>query len=103
MKTTKERLNLFLEKLPVEAKKSLGQNFLVSDIVVERIIKAVKDLKPFSLIEIGPGPGALTDHLLDMKKPIILIELDQQIVLDANDEEIKYIELFLGIDWVIVS
>lgn len=79
MKTTKERLNAFLELMPVEAKKSLGQNFLVSDSVVEKIIHAVAHLKPSSLIEIGPGPGALTDHLLEMKKPITLIELDRQI------------------------
>ena len=93
MKTTKERLNLFLDQLPVEAKKSLGQNFLVSDIVVEKIIKAVQGLKPQTLIEIGPGPGALTDHLLEMKRPITLIELDRQIAQHWRDQQQNVVEV----------
>ena len=76
--TARERLMQRLDELQHRAKKSLGQNFLVSDIVVEKIIKAVKGLKPLSLIEVGPGPGALTDYLLEMKRPLTLIELDRQ-------------------------
>lgn len=61
------------------AKRSLGQNFLVSDLVIQRIVQAVHDFKPDALIEVGPGPGALTDLLREMKIPLHLIELDRNL------------------------
>lgn len=76
--SARERLRQAISELQIEAKKSLGQNFLVSDFVIEKIIQKVKDLKPDSLLEIGPGPGALTDILLEMKLPYQAIELDHK-------------------------
>jgi 16S rRNA (adenine1518-N6/adenine1519-N6)-dimethyltransferase len=62
-------------------KRSLGQNFLISDHVIDKIIFAVK-AEPFSeMIEVGPGLGALTEDLVDLarasEKRLTLIELDQ--------------------------
>lgn len=74
--SARERLRLFLEETDLAAKKSLGQNFLVSDEVISRILERVKRFDGPSLIEIGPGPGALTDHLRLMGKPLLVIELD---------------------------
>lgn len=73
------RLENRMIELQVFAKKSLGQNFLVSDIVIERIIAAVAEMKPSQLVEIGPGCGALTDLLLEKYKNLKLIELDQSL------------------------
>lgn len=75
--TALERLEKRKLELQVTAKKSLGQNFLVSDTVIAKIIAAVDDEKPELLIEIGPGCGALTDLLIPKYKNLILIELDR--------------------------
>jgi 16S rRNA (adenine1518-N6/adenine1519-N6)-dimethyltransferase len=75
--TALERLEKRLDELKVFAKKSLGQNFLISDGVINKIIAAVDEEKPELLIEIGPGCGALTDILLEKYKNLTLIELDR--------------------------
>ena len=77
--TASERLEKRMNEIRIFAKKSLGQNFLVSDLVINKIIAAVDDEKPERLIEIGPGCGALTDILLEKYKNITLIELDRDL------------------------
>lgn len=77
--TASERLEKRMSEIKVFAKKSLGQNFLVSDGVINKIISAVDDESPKQLIEIGPGCGALTDILLEKYKDITLIELDRDL------------------------
>lgn len=74
--SAKVRLENFLNTNPVFAKKSLGQNFLISDVVIQKIIDAAQSLQPQIIYEIGPGPGALTEVLLQFKKPLHLLELD---------------------------
>lgn len=74
--TTKERLDHFFSQFPVEAKKSLGQNFLISDYAVSKMIACLKTFTFESLIEIGPGPGALTDILKSYGTQLRVIELD---------------------------
>lgn len=64
------------ELLLHQAKKSLGQNFLVSDLVIEKILKAADSFDSKDFIEIGPGLGALTDGLLKLANKLILVELD---------------------------
>lgn len=65
-----------LAQLGVQPKKALGQNFLINDKLVEKIIQKVAVQNPKFLIEIGPGLGALTESLLKLNKPITLLELD---------------------------
>ena len=56
-------MGLFLQQIMTRAKKSLGQHFLTNQHTAQRIADAVSaDVK--TLIEVGPGPGILTDHLL---------------------------------------
>ncbi len=74
--TTKERLDHFFSQFPVEAKKSLGQNFLISDYAVSKMIACLKTFTFEDLIEIGPGPGALTDILKAYGDQLRVIELD---------------------------
>jgi 16S rRNA (adenine1518-N6/adenine1519-N6)-dimethyltransferase len=77
--SARDRLENRLKELGIVAKKSLGQNFLVSDLVIQKIIQAAVDLKPDRMIEVGPGPGALTDYLVNFEKPLQLIELDRNV------------------------
>ncbi len=77
MSAAKERLDKILQEEGRDPKRSLGQNFLVNDRVISKIIQAVENLSPQKLIEVGPGPGSLTYFLSQMKIPLTLIELDQ--------------------------
>lgn len=58
------------------AKKSLGQHFLHDRIAIERIISTVP--KGASAIEIGPGPGAITEPLLMRVGRLAVIEMDDR-------------------------
>ncbi len=60
----------------IRAKKSLGQNFLIDQNVINKIINVV-DIKNKNVLEIGPGTGNLTLEILKKKpKKIILVEKD---------------------------
>lgn len=56
--------------------KSLGQNFLVDSNVIDKIIEAADIKSGQSVLEIGPGRGALTVHLAEKADKLVLIEFD---------------------------
>jgi len=58
------------------AKKSLGQHFLRDRQAIARIVAAVPEHT--SVLEIGPGPGALTKHLIGRARRLTLIEADDR-------------------------
>src|SRR5215831_5523602 len=62
------------------AKKSLGQNFLVDPNYVSKIIDALDILPGETVIEIGPGRGALTQRLVEKAGRVIALELDRDLV-----------------------
>ena len=62
-----------------EPKKSLGQNFLIDQNIIKKIVKQT-NIKNENIVEIGPGYGNLTDHILNKKpKKLIIIEKDLEI------------------------
>lgn len=98
--SARDRLIAVLTETGLIAKKSLGQNFLVSDVVISRIHQAVLRTEPERLIEVGPGPGALTSGLLDMKKPLTLIELDRTMAAYWRGKGLEVLEEdALKVDW----
>lgn len=62
------------------AKKSLGQNFLSDENYILKIISALNPQPNETLIEIGPGRGALTRYLVESDANIVAIELDRDLV-----------------------
>jgi 16S rRNA (adenine1518-N6/adenine1519-N6)-dimethyltransferase len=78
----------------IKAKKSLGQNFLIDQNIIDRIINTV-EIKNKSILEIGPGTGNLTKNILKKNpKKIIVIEKDNSLaqLLAINlDRKIKII------------
>ena len=69
------------------AKKSLGQNFLIDQNIIKKIINSI-DIFNKDVLEIGPGKGALTVEILKRKpKSLTLIEKDRLI---SNELKLKY-------------
>ena len=68
------------------AKKSLGQNFLVDQNIINKIIKIGKITENKTVLEIGPGYGNLTRKIANMKpKKILAIEKDEKLALFLNN------------------
>lgn len=80
-----EETQYILHKYKIQANKSLGQNFLIDDNVVEEIINSSRISKEDLIIEIGPGLGVLTNRLLQEAKYIIAVELDKRMVNILQD------------------
>ncbi len=60
-------------------KKSLGQHFLKDENICRQIVEAIAEEKPKKLAEVGPGGGALTKYLLDLKDvDFKAVELDKE-------------------------
>ncbi len=63
----------------MKAKKSLGQNFLIDNNVINKIIDEVSACKDDLIVEIGPGRGALTSKLKNKGCNVIAYELDRDL------------------------
>ena len=67
-----------------KAKKSLGQNFLVDQNILKQIVNAVQ-IENREILEIGPGTGNLTTHILKKNpKKVYVIEKDDDLSLFLN-------------------
>ncbi|APJ04724.1 16S rRNA (adenine(1518)-N(6)/adenine(1519)-N(6))-dimethyltransferase RsmA [Silvanigrella aquatica] len=77
----------------LQAKKSLGQNFLNDQHIIEKIATSINSLfyngKPKYLHEIGPGSGSLTQPLLNKGIQILALEKDQRAVDGLNETLVK--------------
>ncbi len=60
-------------------KARLGQNFLVDDVAIHRIVAALGDLAGRTVVEIGPGRGAITHALAARARGVLAIELDRDL------------------------
>jgi 16S rRNA (adenine1518-N6/adenine1519-N6)-dimethyltransferase len=68
-----------IERHGLQAKKSLGQNFLLDLNLTGKIARAAGDLSQTTVIEVGPGPGGLTRALLmHGAKRVVAIERDER-------------------------
>ena len=69
-----------LKKYNITANKSLGQNFLIDDDVINKTVASAEITNEDLVIEIGPGLGTLTSRLLEKAKKVIAIELDKKMI-----------------------
>jgi 16S rRNA (adenine1518-N6/adenine1519-N6)-dimethyltransferase len=68
-----------LKGLEQQARKRFGQNFLISDSVLQQIVSLAKVDKASKVVEIGPGLGALSRHLLAVGATVHAVELDRDL------------------------
>ena len=81
-----------MKKYNVVDHKSLGQNFLIDENIVESIVEKADISKDDFIIEIGPGLGTLTEYLLKNAGKVLAVELDKKmvnIITDRFFEEIN--------------
>jgi 16S rRNA (adenine1518-N6/adenine1519-N6)-dimethyltransferase len=62
------------------AKKRLGQNFLVDEAYARRIVAALAPRAGETVLEIGPGRGALTGLLVESGARVVAVEFDRELV-----------------------
>ena len=88
-----EETRFILNKYNIKANKSLGQNFLINENVVNTIVDCSEITERDLVIEIGPGLGTLTKYLLERAGKVICIELDRKMV-KILDERFKLYDNF---------
>lgn len=71
---------------PPRAKKSLGQNFLIDANIQRKIVDALDPTADDEVMEIGPGQGALTRHLVGRAGKLVLVELDDTLAARLQKE-----------------
>ena len=72
-----------------QPRKRFGQNFLIDDQIVDRIVATISPKKYDNIVEIGPGMGALTFPLLEHLDHLSVIEIDRDLIslLELNKQE----------------
>lgn len=102
----------FVEKYGLLAKKALGQNFLLDGNITDKIVRLsmqaqkLSTLKDESFVEVGPGPGGLTQAVLRQNpKRLKVIEMDERCLEILNEIKAFYpqLEVYSGdalkFDW----
>jgi 16S rRNA (adenine1518-N6/adenine1519-N6)-dimethyltransferase len=89
-------------------KPRLGQNFLRDTQAVERIANALGDLAGETVVEIGPGRGAITRALAARAARVVAIELDRELAADLGGqfpgERVRVVQAdVLGFDFAAVA
>lgn len=69
-----------IKKYGFSFQKKFGQNFLIDDHVINKIIKAADITKDDIVVEIGPGMGTLTQYLAESAGQVIAVEIDTKLL-----------------------
>jgi 16S rRNA (adenine1518-N6/adenine1519-N6)-dimethyltransferase len=68
----------------INAKKKLGQNFLVDENISQKIVNSMNIVENDTLVEIGPGTGALTKYILSQNPKLTALEVDDKAIEVLN-------------------
>jgi 16S rRNA (adenine1518-N6/adenine1519-N6)-dimethyltransferase len=90
-------LRAFLEEIGASPKKSLSQNFLIDGNIIRKIVTLASVQPGDSVLEIGPGPGVLTEELLARGAHVLAVEKDRKFAaalprLQTPDHRLTVIE-----------
>ena len=69
-----------MRRYDIKMKKSLGQNFLIEPQILDKMIETGQIDRHTTVVEIGPGIGALTEFLARSAKEVIAFEIDSRFV-----------------------
>lgn len=95
---TPSRTQQILKKYGFTFKKSLGQNFLIDQNILDKIVDAVQLTETSGVLEIGPGIGALTEKLAERAGKVVAVELDDRLlpILQENFAARSHVEIVHG-------
>ena len=85
MKSTLRKTSEIIKKYNIKANKRYGQNFLIDDNILEKIVQVSNISQNDLVIEIGPGLGNLTEYILEDAKYALLIEIDNNMIDILNE------------------
>ncbi len=74
-----------IKKYGIRAKKKYGQNFLIDENVLRKIVEGAGITGSDTVIEIGPGTGSLTRHLSDAAGKVYAFEIDEKLLPVLSD------------------
>ncbi|RMH06015.1 MAG: ribosomal RNA small subunit methyltransferase A [Nitrospirae bacterium] len=79
----------------IRPKKALGQHFLVDPNIIKKILAVAAVQKDQTVLEIGPGQGALTRALCEAARQVIAVEIDQTFtpILEALQQQYPHLEV----------
>lgn len=77
MKAT--QIHQVLDSYSITPSKSLGQNFLVDENIAQWIVRQLEIEPGDCVVEVGPGTGALTEHIAPLCRKLILVEYDARL------------------------
>lgn len=78
--STPRRTKEIIQRHGFSFKKSLGQNFLIDQNILNKIVDAAELDKDKGALEIGPGIGALTERLAQAAGSVTAVEIDQRLI-----------------------
>lgn len=73
-------IKYFCKKYGVKPSKAKGQNFLINQNILAKIVQAADLQKTDYVLEIGPGFGVLTEELVKQTKKVVSVELDKNLI-----------------------
>ena len=95
IKNYENSLREIIKEYNIKPKKKLGQNFLHDKNIISSIINNV-NVKDEDIIEIGPGPGMLTENILKNKaRSLLVIEKDDSFEVNLKKIKNKYKDNFI--------
>jgi 16S rRNA (adenine1518-N6/adenine1519-N6)-dimethyltransferase len=78
--TDPEHLKNLLRQFKLRPKEDLGQNFLISEQVLDEIVQIAQIKKSDTIIEVGPGLGVLTQELVKKSENVLAVEKDKRFI-----------------------
>jgi 16S rRNA (adenine1518-N6/adenine1519-N6)-dimethyltransferase len=87
-----------LKKYGLRPSKGLGQNFLVDENALQKVVKAAEIRVGDTILEVGPGLGSLTRYLASSAQQVVAVELDQKLlpVLHETLAPFENVEIVIG-------
>lgn len=74
-----------IQKYDFDFQKKFGQNFLIDERVLEKIISAAEVNKEDFVLEIGPGIGTMTQYLAENAREVMAVEIDKNLIPILSD------------------
>jgi len=92
----KDQVRQILRQRGMNVRKKYGQNFLIDQNIIDKILKVAAINNHDSVVEIGPGLGALTSHLAKRAKSVVAYEIDAGLsgYLQEQFDGVKSVEVY---------